>query len=174
MFERFTEQARRAIFFARYEASMYGSPYIETEHFLLGLLREDPKVTSLLPGMPSPDALRREIEKHIESRERIPTSVEIPLTAQCKRILNFAADEAQRLGPYHVGTEHLLLGIFREKHCLAATILHADKIDLNKVHERIRGSRTRCTPQRPRSNCPNLRKRSRPWTPFWPEFATAR
>ncbi|MBZ5597034.1 MAG: hypothetical protein LAN83_01820 [Acidobacteriia bacterium] len=39
MFERYTEKARRVIFFARYEASEYGSPFIETEHLLLGLLR---------------------------------------------------------------------------------------------------------------------------------------
>ena len=39
MFERYTEKARRVIFFARYEASQYGSTYIETEHLLLGLLR---------------------------------------------------------------------------------------------------------------------------------------
>jgi len=38
MFERYTERARRVIFFARYEASQYGSPYMESEHFLLGLL----------------------------------------------------------------------------------------------------------------------------------------
>ena len=39
MFERYTEKARRVIFFARYEASQFGSPCIETEHLLLGLLR---------------------------------------------------------------------------------------------------------------------------------------
>ena len=41
MFERYTEKARRVIFFARYEASQFGSPYIETEHLLLGLLRDE-------------------------------------------------------------------------------------------------------------------------------------
>ena len=41
MFERYTEKARRTIFFGRFEASAFGSPYIETEHLLLGLLRED-------------------------------------------------------------------------------------------------------------------------------------
>ena len=41
MFEKFTEKARRVVFFARYEASQFGSPHIETEHMLLGLLRED-------------------------------------------------------------------------------------------------------------------------------------
>jgi ATP-dependent Clp protease ATP-binding subunit ClpC len=45
MFERYTEKAKRTIFFARYEASQFGSPYIETEHLLLGLLREDKALT---------------------------------------------------------------------------------------------------------------------------------
>ena len=48
MFERYTEKSRRVIFFARYEASQYGSPYIETEHLLLGLLRESPDLTRQL------------------------------------------------------------------------------------------------------------------------------
>ena len=51
MFERYTEKARRVIFFARYEASRYGSPCIETEHLLLGLLREDASLRwRLLPN----------------------------------------------------------------------------------------------------------------------------
>lgn len=50
MFERYTEKARRVIFFARYEASQYGSPYIETEHLLLGLCREDRTIKRLLAG----------------------------------------------------------------------------------------------------------------------------
>jgi ATP-dependent Clp protease ATP-binding subunit ClpC len=49
MFERYTEKARRTIFFARYEASHFGSPYIETEHLLLGLLRENHELVRLLP-----------------------------------------------------------------------------------------------------------------------------
>ena len=45
MFERYTEKARRVIFFARYEAAQFGSPLIETEHLLLSLLREDKALT---------------------------------------------------------------------------------------------------------------------------------
>jgi hypothetical protein len=45
VFECYTEKARRVIFFGRYEASQFGSPYIETEHLLLGLLREDKALT---------------------------------------------------------------------------------------------------------------------------------
>lgn len=140
MFERYTEKARRVIFYARFEASQYGSPYIETEHFLLGLLREDPNVSKLLPEMKPLNEIRQEIENHIERRERISTSIEVPLTAECKRILNLAAEESERLGDRHVGTEHLLLGIFREKQCLAAIILHADKIGLAQLREKLHGS----------------------------------
>src|SRR5208283_980318 len=143
MFERFTEKARRVIFFARFEASQYGSPYIETEHFLLGLLREDHQVAKLLPEMKTIGLIRQEVENHIERRERISTSVEVPLSAECKRILNFAAEEAERLGDQHVGTEHLLLGIFRESQCFAATILHADQIGLTKLREKLQGLRSR-------------------------------
>jgi len=39
MFERYSEKARRVIFFARYEASQFGSPVIGAEHLVLGLVR---------------------------------------------------------------------------------------------------------------------------------------
>jgi len=114
VFERYTEKARRVIFFARYEASQYGSPYIETEHLLLGLLREDKALANrFLRTHGSIESIRKEIEARITVRERISTSVEVPLSQECKRILNFAAEEAERLGHKHVGTEHLLLGVLR-------------------------------------------------------------
>lgn len=76
MFERYTEKARRVIFFARYEASQYGSSYIETEHLLLGLLRGDQVLTRTFLGQSNIQVeIRAEIERHITRRERIPTSV---------------------------------------------------------------------------------------------------
>ncbi len=106
MFERYTEKARRAIFFARYEASQYGSPYIETEHLLLGLLREDRALAKRFLGeVNSEEGIRAEIERHTTSRERISTSVEVPLTLESKKILNLAAEEADRPGHRHIGTE---------------------------------------------------------------------
>jgi Clp amino terminal domain, pathogenicity island component len=143
MFERFTEKARRAIFFARYEASQYGSPYIESEHFLLGLLREDGHIVRhLLPQLGQVTAIREEIEAHIEPRERISTNVEVPLSAECKRILNFANEEAQRLAHKHVGTEHLLLGILSEEECFAARILKAKGAELPAIREALAQPKT--------------------------------
>jgi uncharacterized protein (TIGR02246 family) len=148
MFERYTEKARRVIFFARYEASQYGSPTIETEHLLLGLLREDHALASrLLKNFGSGEAIRSEIEGRITRGERISTSVEMPLSAECKRILNQAAEEAERLACKHVGTEHLLLGLLREEGCLAAQILKNRGLQLAKLREEIASKSTTPSPQ---------------------------
>ncbi|MGC1258622.1 MAG: ATP-dependent Clp protease ATP-binding subunit, partial [Candidatus Acidiferrales bacterium] len=138
MFERYTEKARRVIFFARYEASQYGSPYIETEHLLLGLLREDKALANrFLRSHGSIESIRKEIEARITVRERISTSVEVPLSQECKRILNFAAEEAERLGHKHVGTEHLLLGVLREEKSFGAEILLERGLRLSTVREEL-------------------------------------
>ncbi len=136
MFERYTEKARRVIFFARYEACQYGSHYIETEHLLLGLMREDKALANrFLRTSGSIEAIRKEIESRITMRERISTSVDVPLSQECKRILNFAAEEAERLGHKHIGTEHLLLGILREEKCFASEILQERNLRLSTVRE---------------------------------------
>jgi uncharacterized protein (TIGR02246 family) len=138
MFERYTEKARRVIFFARYEASQYGSPYIETEHLLLGLLREDHVLAGrFLRTKGGEQSIREEIERQITPRERISTSVEVPLSVECKHILNLSAEEAERLASKRVGTEHLLLGILREENCLAAQILRARGLSLNWLREEL-------------------------------------
>src|SRR5205823_8267213 len=63
MFERYTEDARRVIFYGRYEASQFSSLYIETEHLLLAISREQPfLLRSLLPHFPYAAQLRSEIE----------------------------------------------------------------------------------------------------------------
>src|SRR5436309_3205112 len=113
MFERYTEKARRVIFFARYEASQFGSPYIETEHLLLGLLREDKALANrfLRSPLTSIGSIRKQIEGRTTVREKVSTSVDLPLSQECKHILAYAAEEAERLSHRHIGTEHLLLGI---------------------------------------------------------------
>lgn len=140
MFERYDKGARRAIFFARYEASNYGSRYIETEHLLLGLVREDHALARNFLGKSNIEAeIRAEIERRITRGERFSVSIEVPLTAECKRILNFAAEESERLAHRHVGTGHLLLGILRETGSLAANILHGRGLVPETVREQLSG-----------------------------------
>jgi ATP-dependent Clp protease ATP-binding subunit ClpC len=139
MFERYTEKARRVIFFARYEASQFGAPAIEPEHLLLGLMREDKTLTArfLARAQTSLEAIRKEIEGRAPLREKISTSVELPLAPETKRVLAFAHEESDRLQHRHIGTEHLLLGLLREERSMASEILHDRGLRLNAVREEV-------------------------------------
>ena len=139
MFERYTERARRVLFFARYEASQLGSISIETEHLLLGLIREGKGLTSRIFARShlSLENIRKDIEGRTVFREKVSTSVEIPFSAETKRVLQYAAEEADRLLHNYIGTEHLLLGILREERSVAATILMEKGMRLHQVREDI-------------------------------------
>jgi acetyltransferase-like isoleucine patch superfamily enzyme len=138
MFERYTEKARRVIFFARYEASQFGSPYIETEHLLLGLLRADKAlVDRFLRAQASVESIRKQIDAQATIREKVATSVDLPLSNEGKRVLAYAAEEAERLGHKHIGSEHLLLGLLREDQCFAAHILEERGVKLVQVRDAL-------------------------------------
>ncbi len=152
MFERYTEKARRVVFFARYEASQFGSPYIETEHLLLGLLREDKALTNrFLRSHASIESIRKQIEGKTPAREKVSTSVELPLSQECKRVLAYAAEEAERLSHKHIGTEHLLLGLLREDKSFAAEILHERGLRLSALREEMsRAQNEKASASRPK------------------------
>jgi ATP-dependent Clp protease ATP-binding subunit ClpC len=154
MFERYTEKARRVIFFARYEASQFGSPYIETEHLLLGLLREDKALANrFLRSHAAIESIRKQIEAHTTVREKVSTSVDLPLSHECKRVLAYGAEEAERLSHKHIGTEHLLLGLLREEKSFAAEILHERGLRLSAVREEIaRSASEKSTSSRPKES----------------------
>jgi ATP-dependent Clp protease ATP-binding subunit ClpA len=125
MFERYNEKARRVIFFARYEASQLGASQIEAEHILLGLIREDKKLAiRFLPRHQADvESIRKEIEDHTIARGPISTDIDLPLSNESKRVLTFAAEESEKLGHRHIGTEHLLLGLLCEEDSMAGKIL---------------------------------------------------
>lgn len=134
MFERYTEEARRVIFFARYEASQFGSPVIDTDHILLGLFRDNSSLLRWLPKTDS-DTIRRRIEEQLEKREKIPTSVDLPLSGTAKHVLKRAAGEAERLADEHIGPEHLLLALLEEHGCLASKLLHEGGADASTLRQ---------------------------------------
>jgi hypothetical protein len=124
MFERYTEQARRVIFFARFEASQSASSAIEPEHMLLRLLRENKHLFVKLTELPDPTvALRKSVEHRVPPAQVISTSVELPLAPGSKVVLAKAHEESDALGHRHIGREHLLLGLFADSESLAAKAL---------------------------------------------------
>jgi ATP-dependent Clp protease ATP-binding subunit ClpC len=140
MFERYTEEARRALFFARFEASQRGSRSIESETLLLGLIRESrgPVNAILAHFQITPLTLLREIDARVPAaNESIPTSVEIPFSQEVKRALNHAAEEADRLRHKHIGPEHLLLALLHEDESLAASVLSQQGVTLAAAREHV-------------------------------------
>jgi catechol 2,3-dioxygenase-like lactoylglutathione lyase family enzyme len=138
MFERYNEKARRTIFFARYEASQFGSPEIEAEFILLGLLREDRALSArFLPSLNTTEGLHREIERHRRPGEKTPTFVDLPLSNECKQVLAHAAEESERLGHGYIGPEHLLLGILREEQSFAAKLLQRNGVDIQVIRKDV-------------------------------------
>jgi hypothetical protein len=122
MFERYTEKARRVIFFARYEASQFGSTTIDTEHLLLGLLREEPSLRRWLPKTDA-ETIRQTINQNSTKGPPTSTAIDMLLSTPAGRVLKSAAHEAERLASKHIGTEHLLLGLIDENGSFTAEVL---------------------------------------------------
>lgn len=131
MFERYTENARRSIFFARWEAHQFGADEIGHEHFLLGLLRQEPNLFG-----EAGRAIRDEIEKNLPRVEKASTSVDLPISIALKRSLAYAAEEAERANHQHIGVEHLLLGLLREGNAIT-TLLEKHGMNREKVLHHI-------------------------------------
>lgn len=141
MFERYKQRARRVIFFARYDASRLGTPQIESEHLLLGLVREDePLLNRFLTSGVSDESIRAQVLARTSVGEEFPIAVDLPLSQACKRALTCAAEEADRLGEKQVGTEHLLLGLLRVEDCLAAQMLRERGAEIEKIRVELANS----------------------------------
>lgn len=139
MFERYTEKARRVMFFSRYEASQFASERIETEHILLGILREEKYLFTRLKLDVTMDSIRDEIEKHtvFEPDKRVAVSIDLPLSDESKRVLAYAAEESERLDHRHIGAEHLLLGLLREAKSPGGMMLIERGATLEDLREKI-------------------------------------
>jgi ATP-dependent Clp protease ATP-binding subunit ClpC len=136
MIERYTERAQRVIFFAGYEARQSGSPYIETEHLLLELLRECAVLNKrFIRPYSTPEMIRKQIEDHTTKREKGSALVDLPFSNEFKQVLLYAAEEADRSPDQHIGTEHLLLGLMREENCYAARILSNAGLNLLAIRQ---------------------------------------
>ncbi len=138
MFERYTETARRVIFYARSKASLLGGARIETEHLLLGLLREDEAlVKRFCRSDAKTETIRTEVEARDTGGERVFLAKDMPLTHQTKRVLAYAAEESGLLNHNRIRPLHLLAGLLREENGLAAEILRERGVQLASVRDEL-------------------------------------
>ena len=134
MFERFTNQSRRAVVLAQEEARELHHNYIGTEHLLLGMLSEGTgsAVRALTSMDITLDAARQAVETSVGRGKHQPSGT-IPFTPRAKTTLELALRESLQLGQNYIGTGHLLLGLITQGDGVAIGILrhlHADVTDL--------------------------------------------
>ncbi len=138
MWQRFTERARKVVFYAQEEAQKFGEGYVSTEHLLLGLVREPDSVAArVLEKMGvSLSRIRSEVEKQLPRGEHKPVQ-EMILSPRAKRVIDLAYDEARFLKNNYIGTEHLLLGLIREGDGLAWRVLAKLGVDLERARREV-------------------------------------
>ena len=140
MFERYTERARRALFFARFESTQLGSLSILPEHLLLGIVREGKGLVSEIfssTSMLSLEDVREYVGRRVVFERDVATSVEIPFSEGAKRSLFAAAEEADRLSHRRLGTPHLLLGLLRLDGDPFVSYLNNQGVTLASVREQV-------------------------------------
>ncbi|MEN2985207.1 MAG: ATP-dependent Clp protease ATP-binding subunit [Thermodesulfovibrionaceae bacterium] len=132
MFEKFTEKGRKIILYAREEAEKRNSEFLDTEHILLAILREEDSIPiAILRKMGiTPENVRYEIEKMISQESNLLTYGEIPFSPKAKKVIEYAIEEARLLGHPYIGSEHLFLGLIKEEEGLAGKILRNMGINL--------------------------------------------
>src|SRR5437660_78128 len=139
MWQRFTERARRVIFFAQEEAARLGENYVGTEHLLLGLIREDDSVAGrLLQRMGVPlERIRADVERQVTAGKG-HEGKDMQLTPRAKRVIDLAYEEARQLNNNYIGTEHLLVGLVREGDGLGARVLVKLGANLERTRHEVR------------------------------------
>jgi ATP-dependent Clp protease ATP-binding subunit ClpA len=139
MYEKFTDRARKVMQLANQEAGRQNRDYIGTEHILLGLVTEGSGVAaSVLKNFGVNLAMvQREIEKVVQPREQGNSVSWWSPTPRAKNVIEYAIEEARCFGGDYVSTEHLLLGLAREKEGVGARVLTALGLNLKNVREEV-------------------------------------
>jgi len=140
LFERFTKRAKKVIVLAQDEARHVKHNYIGTEHLLFGVLREDEGLRArVLEDLGvTLEKVRAQVARVIGPGDEVTTG-QIPFTPRAKKALELALHEIQALGSGDIGTEHVLLGVAREKEGVAARILLDPDVDDEKIRRRVVG-----------------------------------
>lgn len=134
MFERYTEKARNVIFHARHFAGELRCRFIEAEHILLAILKEDPGLfRKWINSDQEIDAFRAEIEQSAKGAETSPAGVEMALSSAAKRVLAYAAEESDRLQDSAIRPAHLITGILRERDTPASIALRNRGVDVQQA-----------------------------------------
>ena len=153
--ESFTQRARRVLSLAHQEAERMRHNYIGTEHLLLGLIREEGGVGGRVLRELGLEANRvQEIVERLSGPGQYRGG-KLDLSPGVQQVLEFAVDEAQRLGHHYIGTEHLLLGLVRHGEGIAMDVLRKLGVTPEQIRRQTRRIMQESATTRRGSETPN-------------------
>ncbi|HEY0602995.1 MAG TPA: Clp protease N-terminal domain-containing protein, partial [Herpetosiphonaceae bacterium] len=136
--DRFTKRAKQVLYYAQEEARYFNHPYVGTEHILLGLIRDQDHVAGhVLDELGVKHAQARSAVKFIVGYGKVKRNEDLELTADTKKIIEYALEEGRKLNHHYVGTEHLLLGLVRKGEGVAAGVLEIMGVSLEQVRTSV-------------------------------------
>ena len=135
--ERFTQRSRRVLSLAQEAAMSMYSAWIDSDHLLIGLINEADGAAAQALRAAGFDASEAANVARQQSKTRRSAGAQPDLSADSKRTLELAVDEARRLGDNYIGTEHLLLGLLRLEDCAALDILRKLNISREQIRQKV-------------------------------------
>ena len=139
MFERFTDRARKIVALANQEAKRLNRDYIDTEHVLLGLIKEGSGVgaNALKDAGVDLRTLRIDVEKLLQSGIPHETPDKLPQMPQFKKVLEYSISAAHGMNHRYVGSEHILLGLIQEPDGIAGNVLRNQGLNFELLRKQV-------------------------------------
>jgi ATP-dependent Clp protease ATP-binding subunit ClpA len=139
IFDEYTPEARRSVFFARATARQLGSVAVESVHLLLGIAREDIALLNRLLSSSESESTLQNAIMNVASKPSaaLQPTADVPFSSESKQIFSSAAEEAIRISQQKVSIEHLLLGLLREENSVAALMLRDRGADVDRIREEL-------------------------------------
>src|SRR6266568_2432552 len=137
VFDEYTPEARRSIFFAGSIARQLGSGAVDGAHLLLGIARENIDLLNrFLSISVSENTLQNEVANGVFTPDA-HLIADRPFSSESERVFSLAAEEAIQMSHHGVGIEHLLLGLLREESSMAARMLRERGADVARIREEL-------------------------------------
>ena len=139
MFERYSDSARRSLFFSRYAVTQLGGITIEPEHIVLGVLQAKPQaILSFVRGAEAVEALRERLHAASTVPEKVATTAEVPFSADTKAALEQTPIEADSLKNRWILPEHLILCVMVKTDGAATRALREAGVDPHAIRDSLR------------------------------------
>ena len=147
-YDSFTKGAQRVLVIAQEEARRMGHNYVGTEHILLGTVKEESSVSSLLEKLGvTYERVCDEIEELVGMGD-FKFSEAFGYTPRTKRVLEMSREEAAKLQQNYVGVEHILLALLLEREGVANRILRDIGVDTQQLYQRMMAATTEALKRR--------------------------